>query len=356
MNTSSNPLVRWFGRIPRELRRIPLQRMCAATVAAAMVCPAPAGAQNEPGALPPQLAPLAARYQTDLDALAQAHGKALAALRRSYLTALDSAAQKAKAESKLDDLKAVIDEKETLAAGGGLTALAAPLLPRELAAPRAYLQREIAREEREYTAHAQQAAGDYLRALAFFENKARMAKQTDLVQQIETEKLKLAGQTAGTPGAAPGAARDLVVNGDFALKKADGAPETWFAGGAGTGVLATEQGVTFLRLVSRDKKDTWFVESAERPAGSQELRVTARLRCRDLRLQGECGIIVAQCDAENQFIVRDRSCTLSATSPGWKTLSAIVKLRPETKKVVIRCSLAQSANTVDFADVHVEAR
>ena len=344
------------GRIPRKFRWMPLQGMCAATIAAAMVCLPTAGAQNEPAALPPELAPLAARYRTNLDALALARNKAVAALRRSYFAALDLAGQKARAESKLDELNAVNDEKETLAAGAALTVPAAPLLPRELATTRAYFQREMAREEREYSAHAQQAASDYLRALAFFENRARMAKQTDLLQQIEAEKSKLAGEKAGIPGSAPIAARDLVINGDFALKKADGAPETWFAGGAGTGVLATEQGVTFLRLVSRDKKDTWFVESAERPAGSQELRVTARLRCRDPRLQGECGIIVAQCDGENQFIVRDRSCTLSATSPGWKTLSAIVKLRPETKKLVIRCSLAQSPNTVDFADVHVEAR
>jgi hypothetical protein len=330
--------------------------MCAAAIAAAMVGLPTARAQNEPGALPPELAPLAARYHTDLDALGQARSKAETALRRSYLAELDSAAQKAAAESKLDELNAVKDEKETLAAGGALTVPAVPLLPHELAPPRAYLQREMARTEREYSAHAQQAASDYLRALVFFENKARMAKQMDLLQQIEAEKLKLSGQKAGNPGSAPIAARDLVINGDFALKKDDGAPETWFAGGLGKGVLATEQGTTFLRLVSRDKKDTWFVESAERPAGAQELRVTVRLRCRDLKLEGECGVIIAQCDGENRFIVRDRSCTLSGTSPAWKTLSAIVKLRPETKKLVIRCSLAQSGNTVDFADVHVEAR
>lgn len=147
-----------------------------------------------------------------------------------------------------------------------------------------------------------------------------------------------------------------MVNGDFALKKDDGAPENWIAGGPGKGAVAAEEGVNFLRVVSRDKKETWFLETTERPAGAQELRVTARLRCRDLKVQGECGVIVAQRDGENKLLARDRPCILSAPSPGWKAFSGIVKIRPETKKLIIRCNMVDSVNTVDFADVRVEAR
>jgi hypothetical protein len=119
-----------------------------------------AWAQNEAGGLPPELAPQAAKYHADLDALAQARGKAVAALRQSYLAALGAAGQKATSEGKPDELKAVTEEKETLTAGRALTARAAPLLPHELATPRAYLQRETARAEHEYTVHAQHAAGE----------------------------------------------------------------------------------------------------------------------------------------------------------------------------------------------------
>lgn len=133
-------------------------------------------AQNESAGLPAELAPLAAKYHADLDALAQARGKAVAALRQSYLAALGLAEQKAKGEGKPDELKAVTEEKEAVTDGRALTPLAAPLLPHELATPRAYLQRETVRAEHEYSVHAQQAGGEYLRALAFYENKARMAK------------------------------------------------------------------------------------------------------------------------------------------------------------------------------------
>jgi len=68
-------------------------------------------AQNEAGGLPPELAPLAAKYHADLDALAEARSKAVGALRQSYLAALGLAEQKATSERKPDELKAVTDEK-----------------------------------------------------------------------------------------------------------------------------------------------------------------------------------------------------------------------------------------------------
>ena len=356
MNTSSSLLALWLGRIPRRFRWAPLQRMCAGAIAAAMVCLPIAGAQDESGALPAELAPVAAKYHADLGALTEVRGKAVAALRQAYLTALGLAEQKATSERKPDELKAVTDEKEAVTDGRPLTPLPAPLLPHELATPRAYFQRETARAGHEYAAHAQQAAGDYLRALAFYENKARMANQTELLKQIEAEKLKLSAPNPSGPGSAPIAARDIVINGDFALLKDDGTPKNWTSGGPGNCAVATEEGTTFLRVVSRDKKETWFLENVERPAGAQELRVTARLRCRDVKVQGECGIIVAQRDGEDNLVVRDHPCILSGPSPGWRTLSGIVKVRPETKRLIIRCNMLNSLNTVDFADVRVEAR
>jgi len=356
MNKSSNLISLWIGHLRRDFHRISLQRLCAVATMTALLGLPSARAQKEAGGLPPELAPLAAKYHADLAALTEARSKAVAALRQSYLAALGLAEQKATSERKPDELKAVTDEKEAVSAGRALPPLPPPLLPHELAPSRSYFQREAGRAGREYAAHAQQAAGDYLRVLAFYENKARMANQTDLLQQIAAEKLSLAGQNLAGPAAAPIIGRNLVINGDFALRKDDVRPENWDSGAPGSGFVATEQGMNFLRVVSRDRKETSFFENVERPAGAEELRVTARLRCRDLKVQGECGVIIAQRDGEDKFLVRDRVCILTSSSPGWKSLRGIVKIRPETRKLIIRCNVVNSVNTVDFADVRVEAR
>jgi hypothetical protein len=57
--------------------------------------------------------------------------------------------------------------------------------------------------------HAQQAGTEYLRGLAFYEGKARSAGQTALLQQIEAEKLKVAGQDPGAGHSARGAGQNL---------------------------------------------------------------------------------------------------------------------------------------------------
>jgi hypothetical protein len=80
------------------------------------------------------------------------------------------------------------------------------------------------------------------------------------------------------------------------------------------------------------------------------------LRCRELKEKGECGLVVAQRDGDNKLVARDVPCMLSAPSPGWRMLNGVVKLLPETKKLVIRCNMVDAPMTVDFADVRVEAR
>jgi hypothetical protein len=146
--------------------------------------------------------------------------------------------------------------------------------------------------------HAQQLGTEYLRGLAFYESKAQAAGQADLLKQIQAEKLKVAAQSAG---------QSVVLNGDFAQKKADGTPESWTGGGPGKGAVTTEQGVTFLRMVSGDKKETWFIENVDRPANAQQLEVSVRLRSPDFKGVGPYGIVVAQRDAANQLVARGSS-------------------------------------------------
>ena len=314
-----------------------------------------ASAQENAQQLPPEIAPLGAKYQSDLAALAATRDKAIALLRQTYLTALASAAQRATNLGKTDEAKAASDEKDAVTAGRDLAAKAAPMLPHELTTSRTYFLREASRAEHDYAVRAQDVAAQYLRGLTFFETKAQSAGQVDLLKQIQAEKAKLAAIGAG-PRPARGTGRNLVLNGDFSQKNQDGTPASWTAGAPGKGVVATELNTTFLRVVSPNKKETFFLENVERPAEAQELSVTVRLRCLSLKEKAEYGLVVAQRDAADNLLARDTQCLLKVASPTWRTLNSVVRILPETKRVVIRCNIVDAPMTVDFADVRVEPR
>jgi len=313
-------------------------------------------AENAMVTLPPELAPIATKYQTSLAALTDARNKAITQLQQGYLTALATAAQKATSGNKADELRAVAEEKDAIAAGRPLATTPSPLLPRELAMPRGTLLRETARVERDFAARAQQGAAEYLRGLAFYETRARAAKQTELLALIEAEKLKVSGQAPQTSHAGGKAGRNLVTNGDFAQKKANGGPESWSSNDPGKGAVTAEQSTSFLRAVSGDKNVTYFLQNVDRPAEAQELAVSVRLRCREMKGQGSYGIIIAQHDGSGGIVSRDVPCEMLAVSPAWRSVNGIVKLRPETKKLTIECRILDCVATVDFSNVRVETR
>jgi len=325
------------------------------TAVIALLAARPAGAQTSPAGLAPEIAPLTAKYQSDMEALSQARDKAAAQPRQTYLNALAAAQQKAASEKKQDEAKAVADEASAVTAGSKLAAVPSPLLPRALTTPRSFYLREAARAEHEYSAHAQQIGAEYLRGLAFYESKATAAGQTDLLKQIQTEKLKVTAQGAA-PRSAHGAGQSVIANGDFAEKKADGTPATWQGGGPGKGAVTTEQSVTFLRMVSTGKAETWFIQNVDRPANVQQLEVSVRLRSPDFKGVGPYGIVIAQRDAANNLVARDTPCVLKAPCPVWKAMTGMVTIHPETTKLIIRCNMVDCSATVDFADVRVEAR
>jgi hypothetical protein len=210
--------------------------------------------------------------------------------------------------------------------------------------------------EHEYALHTQQVATEYLRGLTFYETKAKAAGQADLLKQIQAERTKLAALGATGPRAGSGTGRNIVINGDFALKKDSGAPLNWTSGGPGKGATASEQGITFLRVVANARQETWFIENLPRPADAQELQITVRMRSSDFKGQGPCGIVIAQRDGADNLVTRDVPCTLKSISPVWRNMTGVVVLRPETKRIVIRCSMADCSATVDFADLRVDAR
>jgi hypothetical protein len=210
--------------------------------------------------------------------------------------------------------------------------------------------------DRENAVRAQQAGAEYLRVLTFYENKAQAGGQADLLKRIQAEKARLAAQ--GVTGARPthGAGKSVLLNGDFTQKKADGTLENWTAGEPAKVAVATEQGVSFLRIVGADKKETWFIQYIDRPPDAKELQVSVRLRCPDFKGQGPYGIVIAQRDAANQLISRDQPCVLKAPCPVWKTMNGMVMIHPESKQIIVRCNKVDCSATVDFADLRIEAR
>src|SRR5947207_8784889 len=121
-----------------------------------------ASAEYAASGLAPELAPLAARYQADLAALAGTRDKAVTQFQQSYLTALTAAEQRATAGNKADELRAIVEEKVAVTAGRAVASVASPLLPLGLASARAGLLRETARVAHEYGVRAQQVAAEYL--------------------------------------------------------------------------------------------------------------------------------------------------------------------------------------------------
>ena len=318
----------------------------------------PTIAQNDAADLPPEIAPLAAKYQADLDALAQSKSKAMATVRQPYLTALAAVEKSATNEGKNDVLKAVTDEKEAVIAGQALANTATPLLPRTLATPRAALMKESARLDHDYALRAQQAAAEYLRGLVFFEGRARTGSQTVLLQKIDAEKARITGRSAASPNAGPSSGKSIVLNGDFSQKDENGMAENWKLGGKSQGAVTTEHGITFLRFVNPNAKKNAFFQSVDRPADAREVLISVRIRSgADLTGHGEYGFLIWQLDAQDKQITRDMPVRLTAPAPAWATYSGAVKLVPEAKKIMFRGIIDNGlTGSVDFAELRGEVR
>jgi len=309
-------------------------------------------AQAERSKLAPELAPLAAKYDAEIAALTRAHEQALEPIRKAYLNLLATAEQQVTSVGNPDALKAIVTEKEALTTGPTIDQTPSPLLPQQLIKPRTTYLRELARIDRSHAQIAQKPTTDYLRALAFLEAKARGSKQTDLVEQIRTEKLRISGQAASNSGPVQ---NTLVVNGDFSQKNANDLPDKWSVNGPGKAAATMEDGMPFLRLLSPSKTETWLRQPIKRPPGAKELRVQLRVRCRDFKSGGGYGIVLAQFDSAATWRSGTEVCWSDSRVPSWKELRGVVTLQPDTAEIVIRCNIKDAIATVDFADVRVSA-
>jgi len=355
MITSSNPPSTSPGHFRSEPCRIPFCQLGAITAIIVITNLQCSLAQNGTSGPPPPFAPLTAKYQSDLDALAQARSKAVAPLRQSYLSALAAEEQKATAEGKQNELKAVTDDKDALTAGRELVTKPSPWLPHTLAAPRATLIHETGRAEHEYAVHAQQAGAEYLRGLVFYENSARAANQAGLLEQIAAEKIKVTGSVPGaTPTGADGS-RNLLLNGDFTKANESGMAENWTLGRKGVSGVTNEHGNFYFHFVDPDATKQFFFQTVDRPLDAKEVVLKLRMRAPELKGRSTYGVAVWQLDAQGNEITHERPVLVSGPVPEWKTYTATMKLLPETKKIQFRGFMDNGlTGAVDYGDFRGE--
>jgi hypothetical protein len=314
--------------------------------------------------LAPELAPLATKYKSDVDALNEAHDKAMAALRKIYFAALDSAEQKQTALGKADALKAVLEEKRAVAAADPLPP-AAPSLPRDLAFHRTNYTRDVARVGRDFTQRSQQLTSVYLRALSPLEQKARAGGQKVLLDQITAEKLKIAGEPVPAAPGAPAAGishspgNNLLANGDFAQKKPDGTPVAW----SGTHTVQTESGMSFLR-VSEELGWDCASQKVECPAGVKNVTFSARVRCPNFTPTPASedawfGIHLVCLDENGKGIDESNGMyftMIRKPERNWMRLGITAKIPAETKTLQAMICAKDASGTADVMDMQLQAR
>jgi hypothetical protein len=228
-------------------------------------------------------------------------------------------------------------------------------LPRSLAAARSAYLRDVAKAEREQVARVESAKGVYLRDLAFIETKARSTRNEALLKAVAYEKEKLVeSNAAASPSTSPVTrGQNLIANGSFKEKNPDGTPGSWDHGGSGKGAVISENGISFLRFISADQKETFFLQNISRPETVRELEVTLRVRCDKIK-EGGYGLVIAQRDGGKKLIARDRICYSTSPARQWRQLRGLTKLKPETKDLVVKVQIDSADATVDFAEVSIK--
>lgn len=306
-------------------------------------------------AVAPEIDAPAKRYEAAVSSSRLLLDKSLGAARAPYLPALSVAEAKASGTGKPDELKAILDEKQALAAGRALDAIPSPLLPRSMNAARSAYLRDVAKAERDEAARIENAKGLYLRDLAFIETKARSARNETLLQGVANEKAKLVEGSVTVSGSTPPAARgrNLIENGNFAERNPDGTPGAWNHENRGKGAVISESGISFLRFISADQKEAFFLQNVQRPENVRELAVSIRVRCDQIK-EGGYGLVIAQRDGSKKLTSRDKVCYSTTPVRQWRQLKGQVKLKPETKDLVVKIQIDSAGATVDFADLKIE--
>ena len=144
--------------------------------------------------LVPELAPLAQTRETALTALDEQKATALTAAHPPYLTVLNAADQAAMAAGKVQIVKAIARERESVEKGGMAASLPTDL-PKNLDPPRRAFLKACERIETDFGQKRKTLDAGYLRDLAGLQFKA--ASNPKLAAQIAVEKEKVVSGAYG---------------------------------------------------------------------------------------------------------------------------------------------------------------
>jgi hypothetical protein len=307
-------------------------------------------------ALAPELAPLAAKYKTDLATLETQRTNAVTQAQKPYLAALDTAEKNATKAGNVAGVSTIGQERAAI--GKGLMAPGVPPgLPKELQGPRRTYLDAIERIRTAEAPRRQALDGAYLRALTGLAAKA--AKESELAKQIDVEKQKL---LASAPAAPPKKAnsKNVIVNGTFDTVDASGNPSGWIMS---EGYKVQRDGTNNV-LHASGKVPGWASMSQDVliPTKARTVTVSGRVRGtvtgRDAaKSQGVPGLFIA-CNFldQNEAGTKDWIMLDGGSDKEWKNVTFTQKIPDDMKILRVGLNLKYVSGEFDFDDIEVEFR
>lgn len=312
--------------------------------------------------LAPELAPLAAKYKTDLAALETQRAAALAQAQIAYTSALAAAEKTATATGKAAVVAAIATERAALSSGLMTPAFPAGLPP-GLQMPRKSWLDADARIRAAEAPRRQAIDAAYLRALT--DLQARAAKNPELSKQLAAEKQNAlanappsATAATGTGGSGKPSTKSAVINGTFDLADTAGRPSGWsihdsfkvVRDGANNVLHATAGEIGYNHITQ------------EIPVPPRARSVTLSVRVRGKWETTDTKQPVRGTRTSVQFIGADGQkinvwIVLDAgRDAGWKSLSNTDAIPKGSKALELIVALSWVTGNFDFDDVAVEFR
>ncbi len=310
--------------------------------------------------LPPQLKPLAGRYDSDCAALAASADAALKPARERYLAALAAAQKVATAAVKTGDLAAISAEIAGVN-GGAVKPEIPPDLPRGLATERKNFIAVTASIEKAIPPKQRELATKYLQTLVALEAQALRAKDTALTEAVAAEKTRVLPQIEAAGGGQKN--RNVVENSDFSGGKPGDWPPGWRKSNdwkqADDVALIREGDEQFIRF-RRLKAEHHLEVSPEKviavPANARAVEFSARVRVKGLTAGKDYdyypGLRVSTRDAAGEKIAEEHAD--AKQDGGWKKFSGRCAVAANAKAIRVEVGAFGAAGVFDFDDVVVE--
>jgi hypothetical protein len=319
-----------------------------------------------PGQAPsPELAPITARYQTDVAALDAQQQDALTRAQQPYLAALTQAEKTATTTGDLNAVAAIA--REVQAVRDNLMPAVFPTgLPKSLQTPRKSYLDAVAKARAADLAKRKTVDAAYLRGLASLQPKA--ARNPELAQQIEAEKAKLLSGTipagSGSPATpARTSGRNAMVNGSFDDADAEGKPAAWKvpARKEGTATVVREGSNSVVRVtLSGEVKPYYIEQEIPIPPRAKSVTISAKVRGkwedRDTK-DGNWGATTSA-----TFLGADERkfggwiILVGGREPGWKNLTKSKDIPEGAKGLHVHFGCQFVTGTFDFDEIVAEFR